>query len=100
MSANRIELQARLAAREALRYSPAGIPILPASLQHESMQFEAGSQRKVELEIAAVFAGRLAEIANRAPLGAGMQVSGFLAPKRRSSKQLVLHVTEFELIEV
>ncbi len=100
MSANRIELQAGLAAREALRYSPAGVPILPALLQHASSQLEAGAQRKVELEIAAVFAGRLAETADRIPLGAALQVCGFLAPKRRSSKQLVLHVTEFELIEV
>ncbi|HWS74492.1 MAG TPA: primosomal replication protein N [Quisquiliibacterium sp.] len=100
MTANRVELQGRLAAREALRFSPAGIPILSASLQHESGQQEAGSQRKVELEIAVVFAGRLAESADRIALGAGLQVRGFLAPRRRSSKQLVLHVTEFELIEV
>jgi primosomal replication protein N len=100
VTANRVELQGRLAAREALRFSPAGIPILSASLQHESGQQEAGTQRKVELEIALVFAGRLAGSADRIALGAGLQVRGFLAPKRRSSKQLVLHVTEFELIEV
>ena len=100
MRANTVELQGRLAAREALRYSPAGIALLSASLQHESGQQEAGVQRKVEFEIAAVFAGPLAENANRVPLGAGLQLGGFLAPRRRSSKQLVLHVTEFELIEV
>lgn len=99
-AANRVELQGRLAAREALRYSPAGVPILTATLQHESAQHEAGAQRKVEMELAAVFAGRLAELADRCALGGLLQVAGFLAPRRRSSKQLVLHVTEFEFIEV
>lgn len=100
MTANRIELHGSLASREALRYSPAGIPILSASLQHASDQQEAGTQRKVELEISAVFAGRLAESADRVPLGTQLRVAGFLAPRRRSSRQLVLHVTEFESIEV
>ena len=100
MNANRIDLQGRLAALDALRYSPAGIPLLSASLLHESSQHEAGVQRKVELEISVVFAGPLAERASRVPLGAALQLTGFLAPRRRSSKQLVLHVTEFELIEV
>lgn len=100
MSANRVELQAVLAARETLRYSPAGVPLLSAVLGHASGQTEAGTQRRVELEIAAVFAGACAEAANRLQLGATLRVRGFLAPKRRQSKMLALHITEFELIEV
>jgi primosomal replication protein N len=34
------------------------------------------------------------------PMGVALQVEGFLAPRRRQSRQLVLHVNEFELIEV
>ena len=100
MPANRVELQATLSAREALRYSPAGVPLLSAVLSHESGQTEAGLQRRVELEIAAVFAGRQAEAAAALPLGTRLEVRGFLAPKRRQSKLLALHVNEFELIEV
>lgn len=100
MSANRVELQASLAGRETLRYSPAGIPLLNAMLRHESSQPEAGANRRVEMEIAAVFAGSLAEAAHRLQLGANLRVAGFLAPKRRQSRTLALHVTEFELIEV
>ena len=100
MPENRVQLQAVLAEREAVRFSPAGIPLMNAILRHASGQREAGSERRVELEIAAVFAGSLAESAGRLELGTVLQVSGFLAPRRRQSKLLSLHVTEFELIEV
>lgn len=100
MSGNRIQLQAALVGRDALRYTPAGIPLLNAVLRHASEQREAGGRRKVELEIPAVFAGALAESAHRLELGSALNVSGFLAPRRRLSKLLELHVTEFELIEV
>ena len=96
MAANRVELQALLVQRESLRFSPAGIPILGAT----SEQSEAGSARKVELELAAVFAGKSAEAASRLALGSMLAVSGFLAPRRKRSKVLSLHVTDFELIEV
>ena len=89
-----------MAGRETLRYSPAGIPLLNAVLQHESEQPEAGASRRVEMEVAAIFAGKLAESVNRLELGTGLKVIGFLAPKRRQSKLLALHITEFELIEV
>ena len=97
---NQVRIGAILAEREALRFSPAGIPLLNTVLRHESGQAEAGTLRKVELEIPAVFAGGLAEAASRLALGTGLQVRGFLAPKRRQSRLLVLHVTEFELNEV
>jgi primosomal replication protein N len=97
---NQVRIAVTLAERETLRFSPAGIPLLNSVLRHESSQPEAGTQRKVELEIPAVFAGGLAQAASRLALGTGLQVRGFLAPKRRQSRLLVLHVTEFELNEV
>jgi primosomal replication protein N len=98
--ANRVELRALLVQRDSLRYSPAGIPILGATLAHASEQTEAGSVRNVELEVAAVFAGKAAEAADRLTLGSTLELAGFLAPRRKRSKLLSLHVTEFELIEV
>ncbi len=97
--ANRLHLSATLAGREALRFTPAGVPILSARLHHCSEQHEADSVRKVELEIAAVFAGRLAQRAERLALGKPLEVHGFIAPRRRQSKSWLLHVTEFESIE-
>ena len=100
MPSNRVDLQVLLVQRDSLRHSPAGIPILAAVLAHSSEQAEAGATRKVELELPAVFAGRAAQTADGLELGCRLQVTGFLAPKRKQSKLLSLHVTEFELIEV
>jgi len=89
-----------LEGRDALRYSPAGVPLLGAVLSHDSSQREAGARRDVSLEISALFAGAVAESADRIALGTRLRVRGFLARRRRDSKVLVLHVTEFELSEV
>ena len=48
---------ALIAERDALRYTPAGMPIVNAVLQHRSQQMEAGIARLSEFEIAAVAAG-------------------------------------------
>jgi primosomal replication protein N len=100
VSSNRVDLQVLLVQRDSLRYSPAGIPILGATLAHSSEQPEAGSTRKVEFERPAIFAGGAAQAADRLELGCRLRVNGFLASKRKQSKLLSLHVTEFELIEV
>ena len=50
---------------EAIRYTPAGIPLLSFVLQHASEQTEAGLKRKVECEVNAVALGNIAtELAN------------------------------------
>jgi primosomal replication protein N len=98
--ANILRLSAVLIERESLRYTPAGIPMLNARVAHQSEQHEAKMPRSVEIEVAAVFAGQLAEEASRLPIGQKLELTGFLAPRRRQSKSLVLHVSKFELNEV
>jgi primosomal replication protein N len=95
-SANLLRLTAVIAERDVLRYTPAGIPIVNARLQHISEQVEAGVVRKVEFEVAALVAGEISGRFNRAPLGAVMHFTGFLARKSRNSKGVVFHVTDFE----
>jgi len=90
---NRLELGARVLEIDALRHTPAGIPILHMRLAHESEVSEAGHPRRVELEIPAVALGEMALLLSDAPLGCGMDVEGFLAPSRKGSSRLVLHVT-------
>jgi primosomal replication protein N len=94
-TANRVELSGVLIEREALRYTPAGIAMLNARLGHASEALEAGLPRQLDFEIAVRFAGSIATRADRLALGAPVVVSGFLAPRRRQSKSLVLHVTDF-----
>jgi primosomal replication protein N len=95
---NQLQLIANIAEREVLRYTPAGIPIVSAKLLHSSQQIEAGVQRLVELEIAALAAGEISGRFNRAELGGTFQFTGFLARKNRNSKSLVFHIVDFENI--
>jgi primosomal replication protein N len=92
---NRFQCVATIAEREVLRYTPAGIPIVSAKLLHSSQQLEAGVQRLVEFEIAAIAAGEISGRFNQAELGGTFQFTGFLARKNRNSKSLVFHIMDF-----
>jgi len=94
-AANRVELSGVLVEREALRYTPAGIAMLNARLSHACEAIEAGQPRQLEFELPVRFAGAIAARADRLALGEQLLVTGFLAPRRRQSKSLVLHVTDF-----
>lgn len=91
---NRFELLASIAERDVMRYTPAGIPIVNGKLLHTSKQMEAGVERLVEFEIAALAAGEISGKFNRVELGETYQFSGFLARKNRNSKSLVFHIIE------
>ena len=93
---NQFRLIASIAERDALRYTPAGIPIIAARLLHSSTQSEAGIARLVEFEITAQAAGRITEQFSQADLGGTYQFSGFMARKNRNSRTLVFHITGFE----
>jgi primosomal replication protein N len=95
---NRFQCVATIAEREILRYTPAGIPIVSAKLLHSSQQLEAGVQRLVEFEIAAIAAGEISGRFNQAELGGTFQFTGFLARKNRNSKSLIFHITEISSI--
>lgn len=94
-SANEVGLTGELVGRETLRYTPAGIPVLEARLAHRSEVIHAGHPRQVEFDIALNFSGPIAQRANALGLGQAIRASGFLAPRRRQSKTLVLHVTRY-----
>ena len=81
---------------QALRYTPGGVAMIDAVLSHRSTQLEGGHPRQVEVDLGARFAARAAEKLSRIPLGSALRVQGFLAPRRRGSKTLLLHVTDFE----
>jgi primosomal replication protein N len=85
--------------RESLRYTPAGVPMVGLKLAHQSSQREAGAERQVEFEMAAVAADAVALRMSRVPLGVTLRLDGFLAPRRRNVRSLVLHVTGFELAQ-
>jgi len=91
---NRVALSGTLLEMDALRHSPAGVPILSFLLRHASSQIEAGRAREVECKVAAVALGDLARLlAERRP-GDRVSLAGFLANRSHRSAQLVLHATQ------
>ncbi|MFT5534969.1 MAG: primosomal replication protein N [Burkholderiaceae bacterium] len=93
---NQLQFVASIAERELMRYTPAGIPIVSAKLQHVSKQTEARVERQVEFEISAIAAGEISGRFDQARLGAMFHFTGFLARKNRNSKTLVFHIIDFE----
>ncbi|MGV8892986.1 MAG: primosomal replication protein N [Burkholderiaceae bacterium] len=93
---NRLQFVASIVERDVLRYTPAGIPMVGARLLHSSQQIEAGTDRLVEFEIAALAAGEISGQFCQADLGSMFQFTGFLARKNRNSKSLVFHIVDFE----
>jgi primosomal replication protein N len=97
--ANRLTLDATIAERGDLRYTPAGIPALECVLKHASVQAEAGGIRKVECELAAVAFGEPAIALARVASGATIRCKGFLARRYRTGITVALHVNEFETLD-
>jgi primosomal replication protein N len=98
VSINRVELTARLLESDGLRHTPSGLPVLQLRLMHASPQTEAGRERQVECEVEAQVFGDLAARMAKLAQGDGIVCKGFLDRKSARNLQLVLHVTEFELV--
>jgi primosomal replication protein N len=81
-----------------LRYTPAGVPVSEAVLQHASEVVEAGGVRRVEMEIPLRALGDAARWLDAADLGSPVEIDGFLAPKSLKSRATVLHVNSLKFI--
>ena len=91
---NQLVLSACIAQASALRYTPAGLPALDFSLEHESEITEAGQVRQVKAAIKAVAFGSVAETLGKQALGSSWKFTGFLA-NPRNGKHPVLHIQSF-----
>lgn len=92
---NQVQIDASVNEREALRYTPAGIPMMNVRLWHQSEQIEAGVKRQVECDMAALGAGEIANRLQHLELGIAHRFTGFLARRSRNSKSLVFHIIDF-----
>ena len=88
-------MQARLLERSALRFTPAGIPVVEAQLQHCSEALEAGIARRLDFAFDAIAVGDIAHRLAQEELGSTLVVLGFLATRSRRSTRLQVHVTAF-----
>ena len=93
-AANCLILTASIAEREALRYTPAGIPALNLKLEHASSVQEAGQVRQVKAAMKAVALGSNAERLAHQAVGSAWRFTGFVATPR-NGKQVVFHIQEF-----
>jgi primosomal replication protein N len=96
---NLIQLSGTLLERGALRYTPAGLPVIEFRLTHQSEQQEAELARRVECEMPCLAMGKLANLVTAVQPGDGLWISGFLAARSLKVKTLVLHVNEIEFFE-
>jgi len=99
VNANAVSLTGRLAETEALRHTPAGVPLIRFRVAHKSQQVEAGFKRQVECEVNCVALGEAATRLAAIKAGAQVRVMGFLNRKNRMSAQLVLHATQTEILK-
>ena len=90
---NRLVLSGKPAERGALRYTPAGLPALDLSLEHESEASQEGQARKVSLQVRAVVIGSMVGPLSTLPLGSEARFAGFLATAR-NGRGLLFHITE------
>ncbi|MCC7006599.1 MAG: primosomal replication protein N [Ottowia sp.] len=95
---NHFELTATLIGRDQLRFTPAGIPILNCTLSYIGTVQEAGSERQIEFELAAIAAGICGQQLGQTDLGVCMRSTGFLARKHRNSKMLVFHIVDYQVL--
>lgn len=96
---NRVRLSGYLVEKDALRRTPAGIPVIKAVFHHHSELVEAGSKRSVELYCPLNAVGEAATWIAAAPLGVVADIEGFLAARRQGSPSMVLHVQTFTIRE-
>jgi primosomal replication protein N len=94
---NRLILQAGIASKEQLRYTPAGIAVLSFTVEHHSNQREAGQPRDVSLTLDCVAIGDKAQSLDGMPTGRELELTGFLSNRSKKSRWVVFHVTEFDL---
>jgi primosomal replication protein N len=93
---NRVVLQATLVQRQAMRYTPAGLPALDLSLAHSSTVSEDGQPRQVSFEMRAVAIGGVTRSLQPLPLGSTGRFGGFLT-SQRNGRGLLFHITEVEV---
>lgn len=98
-SQNLLKLDGQVVERGAVRYTPAGIPVIEFRLEHQSEQVEGGGKRKVDCEIACVALGSLATLLSGMNAGSLCSATGFIAARSLKSRSLVLHVTAIEFKE-
>ena len=96
-SSNLLILTASLIAKDAIRYTPAGLPVIHCQLHHEGEVGEANQMRQVRMNVEAVAIGDIHHELVTMDLGATARFEGFLTQKTLRNERLVFHITKITL---
>ena len=94
---NHFTLTAILVSKDAIRFTPAGIPVMHCQLEHSCQANEVGVARKIQMSVEAIAIGPMQKDLERMDLGAEAVFEGFLAPKTLRNQRLVFHITHIQL---
>lgn len=92
---NQFQLTAVLYKVDAVRYTPAGVPILDVVLKHQSIQQENGVERQIHFELPAKILGNTALLWQHKQ-GQIVTVNGFLAQRSLKTVRPMLHIQNIQ----
>lgn len=93
---NRLRISGALIQVDPLRYSPAGVPIAEAVIQHRGSQIVAGQARQMECELTVQASGSLAAQLAQLTSGTQVELEGALNRRSVNSRQLILILNRIE----
>ena len=93
---NRLVISGALIQVDPVRYSPAGVPIAEAVIQHRSSQSLAMQARQVECELTIQASGPLAGQLAQLATGTQIKLEGALNRRSVNSRQLILILNRIE----
>ncbi len=96
-NSNLLILTASLIAKDAIRYTPAGLPVIHCQLHHDGEASEANQTRQVRMNVEAVAIGNIHHVLLAMDLGATAEFEGFLTQKTLRNERLVFHITKITL---
>lgn len=93
---NRLVISGALIQVDPVRYSPAGVPIAEAVIEHRSSQTVAAQLRQVECELTLQASGPLAGQLAQLAVGTQVRLEGALNRRSMKSRQLILILNRIE----
>lgn len=69
-----------------------------AKFAHSAAVIEAGSERQLDFEFAAIAIGDIGQRLAAQALGSELELDGFFAPVSRRSQRLRIHITDYSEI--
>ncbi|MBJ7503127.1 MAG: primosomal replication protein N [Polynucleobacter sp.] len=86
-----------MVSKDAIRFTPAGLPVMHCQLEHVGEASEVAMPRKIQMSVEAIAIGPVQGALEQMNLGSVAVFEGFLAPKTLRNQRLVFHITHIQL---